>query len=108
MRTNGGERATSGRSSRNSSTTISKATIGPCNVPKPRAWNPVEHSKWTRTVDGEVQDSEGVGLQVEDDITDEVHLYNSPEDELEVFDLRIIHRKNGFMSRTLCYIVNRF
>ncbi|WOL13250.1 serine/threonine-protein kinase spk-1-like isoform X2 [Canna indica] len=47
-----------------------------------------------RTVDGEVQDSEGVGLQVEDDITDEVHLYNSPEDQLEVFDLRIIHRKN--------------
>ncbi|WOL06328.1 hypothetical protein Cni_G15060 [Canna indica] len=47
-----------------------------------------------RTVDGEAQDSESVGLQVEDDITDEVHLYNSPEDELEVFDLRIIHRKN--------------
>lgn len=24
-----------------------QATVGPCNVPKPRAWNPVEHSKWT-------------------------------------------------------------
>ncbi|KAK1277997.1 Acyl-CoA-binding domain-containing protein 4 [Acorus gramineus] len=24
-----------------------QATIGPCNVPKPRAWNPVEHSKWS-------------------------------------------------------------
>ncbi|KAJ0976238.1 hypothetical protein J5N97_018203 [Dioscorea zingiberensis] len=24
-----------------------QATVGRCNVPKPRAWNPVEHSKWT-------------------------------------------------------------
>ncbi|KAJ6842475.1 acyl-CoA-binding domain-containing protein 4-like [Iris pallida] len=24
-----------------------QATVGPCNVAKPRAWNPVEHSKWT-------------------------------------------------------------
>uniref|UniRef100_A0A7N0U6P7 ACB domain-containing protein n=1 Tax=Kalanchoe fedtschenkoi TaxID=63787 RepID=A0A7N0U6P7_KALFE len=24
-----------------------QATIGPCNTPKPRAWNPVEQSKWT-------------------------------------------------------------
>eukprot|EP00262_Sarcandra_glabra_P017652 TRINITY_DN6117_c0_g1_i1.p1 TRINITY_DN6117_c0_g1~~TRINITY_DN6117_c0_g1_i1.p1 ORF type:complete len:681 (-),score=125.72 TRINITY_DN6117_c0_g1_i1:201-2243(-) len=24
-----------------------QATVGPCTVPKPRAWNPVEHSKWT-------------------------------------------------------------
>ncbi|KAM0928344.1 hypothetical protein ACQ4PT_002422 [Festuca glaucescens] len=24
-----------------------QATAGPCNVPKPRAWNPVEQSKWT-------------------------------------------------------------
>ncbi|KAK1279128.1 Acyl-CoA-binding domain-containing protein 4 [Acorus gramineus] len=24
-----------------------QATVGPCNMPKPRAWNPVEHSKWT-------------------------------------------------------------
>uniref|UniRef100_A0A7N0R7Y4 ACB domain-containing protein n=1 Tax=Kalanchoe fedtschenkoi TaxID=63787 RepID=A0A7N0R7Y4_KALFE len=24
-----------------------QATIGPCNAPKPRAWNPVEQSKWT-------------------------------------------------------------
>ncbi|XP_020101737.1 acyl-CoA-binding domain-containing protein 4 [Ananas comosus] len=24
-----------------------QATVGPCNVPKPRAWNPVENSKWT-------------------------------------------------------------
>lgn len=24
-----------------------QATVGQCNVPKPRAWNPVEHSKWT-------------------------------------------------------------
>eukprot|EP00268_Persea_americana_P068057 TRINITY_DN942_c0_g2_i2.p1 TRINITY_DN942_c0_g2~~TRINITY_DN942_c0_g2_i2.p1 ORF type:complete len:673 (+),score=140.83 TRINITY_DN942_c0_g2_i2:150-2168(+) len=24
-----------------------QATVGPCNIPKPRAWNPVEHSKWT-------------------------------------------------------------
>ncbi|PKA54913.1 Acyl-CoA-binding domain-containing protein 5 [Apostasia shenzhenica] len=23
------------------------ATVGPCIVPKPSAWNPVEHSKWT-------------------------------------------------------------
>ncbi|EMS61872.1 Acyl-CoA-binding domain-containing protein 4 [Triticum urartu] len=23
------------------------ATVGPCNVPKPRAWSPVEQSKWT-------------------------------------------------------------
>ncbi|AQL04250.1 Acyl-CoA-binding domain-containing protein 4 [Zea mays] len=23
-----------------------QATVGPCNVPKPRAWNPVEQSKW--------------------------------------------------------------
>jgi hypothetical protein len=27
-----------------------QATVGPCNVPKPRAWNPVEQSKWTRLV----------------------------------------------------------
>ncbi|KAG8061682.1 hypothetical protein GUJ93_ZPchr0003g18501 [Zizania palustris] len=24
-----------------------QATVGPCSVPKPRAWNPVEQSKWT-------------------------------------------------------------
>lgn len=24
-----------------------QATVGQCNVAKPRAWNPVEHSKWT-------------------------------------------------------------
>nr|XP_029116763.1 acyl-CoA-binding domain-containing protein 6 isoform X2 [Elaeis guineensis] len=24
-----------------------EATVGPCNIPKPRAWNPVENSKWT-------------------------------------------------------------
>ncbi|XP_042517734.1 acyl-CoA-binding domain-containing protein 4-like [Macadamia integrifolia] len=24
-----------------------QATVGPCNIPKPRAWNPVEQSKWT-------------------------------------------------------------
>ncbi|XP_042507612.1 acyl-CoA-binding domain-containing protein 4-like [Macadamia integrifolia] len=24
-----------------------QATVGPCNVPKPRAWNPLEQSKWT-------------------------------------------------------------
>ncbi|KAL9686016.1 hypothetical protein QQ045_023471 [Rhodiola kirilowii] len=24
-----------------------QAKIGPCNTPKPRAWNPVEHSKWS-------------------------------------------------------------
>ncbi|XP_010931615.1 acyl-CoA-binding domain-containing protein 6 [Elaeis guineensis] len=24
-----------------------QATVGPCNIPKPRAWNPVENSKWT-------------------------------------------------------------
>ncbi|CAH9087302.1 unnamed protein product [Cuscuta europaea] len=24
-----------------------QATIGPCNIPKPRAWSPVEQSKWT-------------------------------------------------------------
>ncbi|URD91165.1 Acyl CoA binding protein [Musa troglodytarum] len=24
-----------------------QATVGPCADPKPRAWNPVEHSKWT-------------------------------------------------------------
>ncbi|XP_042452207.1 acyl-CoA-binding domain-containing protein 6-like [Zingiber officinale] len=24
-----------------------QATVGPCTVPKPRAWNPVEQSKWT-------------------------------------------------------------
>jgi hypothetical protein len=29
---------------------LAQATVGPCNVPKPRAWNPVEQSKWTRLV----------------------------------------------------------
>ncbi|KAJ4957308.1 hypothetical protein NE237_014091 [Protea cynaroides] len=24
-----------------------QATVGPCNLPKPRAWNPLEQSKWT-------------------------------------------------------------
>ncbi|KAJ4969081.1 hypothetical protein NE237_015782 [Protea cynaroides] len=24
-----------------------QATVGPCNIPKPRAWNPVEQGKWT-------------------------------------------------------------
>ncbi|KAM0951113.1 putative acyl-CoA-binding protein, ACBP [Dioscorea sansibarensis] len=24
-----------------------QATVGPCHVPKPGVWNPVEHSKWT-------------------------------------------------------------
>ncbi|MFS7946153.1 putative acyl-CoA-binding protein, ACBP [Helianthus anomalus] len=27
-----------------------QATVGPCNVPKPRGWSPVEQSKWTRFV----------------------------------------------------------
>lgn len=27
-----------------------QATVGTCNTAKPRAWNPVEHSKWTRLV----------------------------------------------------------
>ncbi|KAL6513361.1 acyl-CoA-binding domain-containing protein 4 [Orobanche gracilis] len=25
-----------------------QAAIGPCNIPKPRGWSPVEQSKWTR------------------------------------------------------------
>jgi hypothetical protein len=29
---------------------LAQATVGPCNAPKPRAWNPVEQSKWTRLV----------------------------------------------------------
>ncbi|KAH9328495.1 hypothetical protein KI387_000603, partial [Taxus chinensis] len=24
-----------------------QATVGPCNISKPRSWNPIEHSKWT-------------------------------------------------------------
>lgn len=24
-----------------------QATVGPCNIPKPRSWNPVEQNKWT-------------------------------------------------------------
>lgn len=27
---------------------LSQATVGPCNVPKPRSWSPIEQSKWTR------------------------------------------------------------
>lgn len=27
-----------------------QATVGPCTVREPSAWNPVEHSKWTRLV----------------------------------------------------------
>ncbi|KAJ0976247.1 hypothetical protein J5N97_018212 [Dioscorea zingiberensis] len=30
-----------------------QATVGRCNVPKPRAWNPVEHSKWTSSPAGQ-------------------------------------------------------
>ncbi|EPS61156.1 hypothetical protein M569_13645, partial [Genlisea aurea] len=24
-----------------------QATVGPCNIPKPRGWSPIEQSKWT-------------------------------------------------------------
>ncbi|XP_047259133.1 acyl-CoA-binding domain-containing protein 4-like [Capsicum annuum] len=27
-----------------------QATVGPCKIPKPRSWSPVEQSKWTRFV----------------------------------------------------------
>lgn len=46
------------------------------------------------TIDREFQDSGTADLKGEDDINDDVHLYSTCEDELEVFDLRIIHRKN--------------
>lgn len=26
--------------------------MGPCNIPKPSSWNPIEHSKWKRFVLG--------------------------------------------------------
>lgn len=46
------------------------------------------------TIDRELQDSRTADLKGEDDISDDLHLYSTREDELEVFDLRIIHRKN--------------
>ncbi|RRT35667.1 hypothetical protein B296_00057574 [Ensete ventricosum] len=46
------------------------------------------------TLDRELQDSGTAGLKGEDDISDDLHLYSTREDEVEVFDLRIIHRKN--------------
>ncbi|CAL9177066.1 unnamed protein product [Musa hybrid cultivar] len=46
------------------------------------------------TIDREFQDSGTADLKGEDDINNDLHLYSTCEDELEVFDLRIIHRKN--------------
>ncbi|XP_042388850.1 uncharacterized protein LOC121980731 isoform X4 [Zingiber officinale] len=42
----------------------------------------------------ELQEPEAVDLELKVDIGDELRLYNSHENELEIFDLRIIHRKN--------------
>ncbi|RWV91130.1 hypothetical protein GW17_00046607, partial [Ensete ventricosum] len=52
------------------------------------------------TIDRELEDSRAVGLEGEDGMDDELQLYNPCEDEMEVFDLRIVHRKNRFRSTT--------
>ncbi|XP_008805020.2 cyclin-dependent kinase 11B-like isoform X1 [Phoenix dactylifera] len=49
----------------------------------------------SETLDRGFQDSRAVGVEGEDhDTSDELQLYNSNEDEFEIFELRIIHRKN--------------
>lgn len=52
------------------------------------------------TIGRDLEDSRAVGLEGEDGMDDELQLYNSCEDEMEVFDLRIVHRKNRFRSTT--------
>ncbi|KAG6532252.1 hypothetical protein ZIOFF_006091 [Zingiber officinale] len=46
------------------------------------------------TIDKKLEVSEDVDMELEGNITDELHFLTSVEDELEVFDLRIIHRRN--------------
>lgn len=53
-----------------------------------------------RIANKELQEPEAVDMELEVDIGDELRLYNSHENELEIFDLRIIHRKNRFGSIT--------
>ncbi|WOL04815.1 Calcium-dependent protein kinase 13 [Canna indica] len=55
----------------------------------------LQKENYSTTPFGEKRSKQGaVGLEGEDNISDELHLYNSHEDDLEVFDMRIIHRKN--------------
>lgn len=49
-----------------------------------------------KTIGNEVEESENVDMKLEGNISDELHFPTSCEDELEVFDLRIIHRRNRF------------
>lgn len=47
------------------------------------------------TMNGEMKDSESVEVGDKDHgVIDEIPAYNSLEEEYEVFDLRIVHRKN--------------
>ncbi|XP_042406790.1 cyclin-dependent kinase G-1-like isoform X1 [Zingiber officinale] len=47
-----------------------------------------------KTVDKKLEESEAVDGELEGDIGDKLHFHASSDDELEVFNLRIIHRKN--------------
>ncbi|CAL9051562.1 unnamed protein product [Musa banksii] len=61
------------------------------------------------TIGRDLEDSRAVVLEGEDGMDDELQLYNSCEDEMEVFDLRIVHRKNrtGFEeNKDLSIVLN--
>ncbi|KAG6474953.1 hypothetical protein ZIOFF_064170 [Zingiber officinale] len=47
-----------------------------------------------KTTDKKLEVSGDVDMELEGNITDELHFPTSCEDELEIFDLRIIHRRN--------------
>lgn len=49
-----------------------------------------------KTIDKKLEESEDIDMELEGNVSDELHFPTSCEDELEVFDLRIIHRRNRF------------
>ena len=58
------------------------------------------------TVDREFLEAEGTEVEGEGHgLDDELHLYSSHEDEYDIFELRIIHRKNRFKSQNCLIIV---
>ncbi|XP_074558829.1 uncharacterized protein LOC141814778 isoform X2 [Curcuma longa] len=62
-------------------------------VSKQDANSAYEHGD-DKTVHKKLEESEAVDEELEGDIGDKLHFHASCDDELEVFNLRIIHRKN--------------
>ncbi|KAH6777796.1 Protein kinase superfamily protein [Perilla frutescens var. frutescens] len=49
---------------------------------------------YDRVITGEIHEPEAAVNEENDTVSDELHLYETKEDDFEIFNLRIIHRKN--------------